>query len=86
MGMDLGVFITYVGVLVMFFVFGKVFYWSIKAAVKLMFNSIIGAILLIIVNYVGEGFGIFIPLNVLNAVIVGILGLPGAIMLLILTV
>lgn len=86
MGIDLGVFITYIGVIVMFFVFGKLFYWPIKAACKLTFNSILGAAFLLIINYIGGDLGIFIPFNVLNAVIVGILGLPGAIMLLLLTV
>lgn len=86
MGIDLGVFITYIGVIVMFFVFGKLFYWPIKAACKLTFNSILGAVFLLIINCIGEGLGVFIPFNVLNAMIVGILGLPGAIMLLILTV
>ena len=85
MGIDLGIFTTYVGVIVMFFVFGKLFYWPIKVAIRLAVNSVFGAMLLIVINYVGQGFGIFIPINVLNAAIVGILGLPGTIMLLLLT-
>ncbi len=86
MEMDLGVFITYVGVIVMFFVFGKIFYWPIKVAFKLAINSILGGCILLLINYLGMGFDIFIPVNLLNACIVGILGLPGTIMLLILTI
>lgn len=85
MGMDLGVFITYVGILVMFFVCGKLFYFPLKVAAKLVINSLIGGALLVAISIVGTGFGICIPLNVLNACIVGILGVPGIIMLLILT-
>ena len=85
MEMDLGVFITYVGIVVMFFVFGKMFYWPIKVAFKFAVNSVVGGILLILINYFGASFGFFIPVNVLNACIVGILGVPGTIMLLILT-
>ena len=85
MEMDLGVFITYVGIVVMFFVFGKMFYWPIKVALKCAVNSVIGGILLILINYFGASLGFFIPVNVLNACIVGILGVPGTIMLLILT-
>ena len=85
MEMDLGIFATYVGVIVMFFVIGKVFYWPIKVAIKLAINSLAGGLFLIIINVIGENFGVFIPINVLNACIAGILGLPGVIRLLILT-
>ena len=85
MGIDLSVFVTYVGVIVMFFVIGKLFYWPIKVAVKLAINSLLGGALLILVNAIGTNMGVFIPVNVLNSCIVGILGLPGVIMLLILT-
>lgn len=86
MEMDLSVFITYVGIVVMFFAFAKVFYWPIKIALKFAANSLLGGILLMLINYLGASFGVFIPVNILNACIVGILGLPGTIMLLILTV
>lgn len=85
MEMDFSAFIIYVGIIVMFFVFGKLLYWPIKVAIRLTVNSLIGGALLVIINTIGTGFGVFIPLNVLNACIVGILGLPGIIMLLILT-
>ena len=85
MEMDFSAFIIYVGIIVMFFVFGKLFYWPIKVAIRLTVNSLIGGALLVIINTIGTGFGVFIPLNVLNACIAGILGLPGTIMLLILT-
>lgn len=85
MELDLGVFVIYVGIIIMFFVFGKLFYWPIKVAIRLSINSLIGGALLVIINTIGTGFAVFIPLNVLNACIVGILGLPGIIMLLILT-
>lgn len=85
MEMDLGVFAIYAGIIVMFFVLGKLFYWPMKVALKLAFNSLLGGALLIIINVIGAGFDVSIPINVLNACIVGILGLPGIIMLLILT-
>lgn len=85
MEMDLRVFIIYIGVITMFFVFGKIFLLPLKVAGKLAVNSILGGVLLIAINFIGSGFGVFIPLNILNACIVGVLGLPGAIMLMILT-
>lgn len=85
MEMDFSAFIIYVGIIVMFFVFGKLFYWPIKVAIRLTINSLVSGALLILINTIGAELGVFIPLNVLNACIVGILGLPGIIMLLILT-
>ena len=67
MELDLGVFVIYVGIIIMFFVFGKLFYWPIKVAIRLSINSLIGGALLVIINTIGTGFGVFIPLNVLNA-------------------
>lgn len=85
MEMDLRVFIIYIGVITMFFVFGKIFLLHLKVAGKLAANSILGGILLIIINFIGSGVGVFIPVNILNACVVGVLGLPGTIMLMILT-
>ena len=50
---------------------------------KLIANSLLGAGLIALINIVGSGFGIGIPLNVINAIITGILGVPGAVMLLV---
>ena len=85
MALDFSIFITYVGVIVAIFALGKLFLWPIKVVVRLMLNSIIGFLFLLLINVIGGSFGVIIPLNVLNACIVGILGLPGVIMLLILT-
>ena len=45
-------------------------------------NSMLGGILLVVLNAVGSTVGLMIPLNLVNAVTVGILGVPGVIMLL----
>lgn len=85
MGFDLSVFITYVGTIILIFVLGKAFVWPLKMVVKLIINSIFGGVFLILINYVGANWGIVIPLNILNGCIAGVLGLPGVIMLLLLT-
>jgi len=85
MALDISIFITYVGIIVMIFVLGKLFVWPLKVVFKLALNSVLGGLFLIAINYAGASFGITIPLNILNACITGILGLPGLIMLIILT-
>ena len=85
MSLDLSIFITYIGIIVLIFAFGKLFLFPIKVVLKVVLNSILGGILLMVFNMLGQSFGVMIPFNVLNAGIVGILGLPGVIMLLLLT-
>lgn len=83
MGLDISVFLTYVGAILLIFIFGRLFVWPLKLILKLAVNSLIGGLLIFLFNLAGSSFGIMIPLNMFNAVIVGILGLPGAVLLLI---
>lgn len=86
MGLDLGIFLTYAGAIILVFIFGRLFLWPLKIIVKLVLNSLIGGAAILIINAIGSGLGIIIPLNLLNAFIVGILGLPGAILLILLNI
>ena len=83
MELDISVFLTYVGAILLIFIFGRLFVWPLKLILKLAVNSLIGGLLIFLFNLAGSSFGIMIPLNMLTAVIVGILGLPGAVLLLI---
>lgn len=54
---------------------------SLKAILKIFANIVVGAVLLYVFNYVGAGFDIHIPLTFLNLFIVGLLGVPGIVLL-----
>ena len=84
MRLDIGIFLTYVGAILLIFIFGRIFVWPMKVVLKLALNSLIGGAAILLVNALGAQWDIFIPLNILNALIVGVLGLPGAVLLLIL--
>lgn len=90
MGVQIGVFLTYAGAIILIFLVGKVFFWPIKLILKLLLSSAVGGALILLLNVLAgavgtaEAAGALIPLNPLNALIVGVLGLPGAILLLIL--
>ncbi|MBS5334055.1 MAG: transcriptional regulator [Clostridiales bacterium] len=86
MGLDLGIFLTYAGAVILVFIFGRLFLWPLKIILKLVLNSLIGGAAILVINALGAPFGIVIPLNALNAVITGILGLPGAILLILLNI
>ena len=85
MGVQMGVFLTYVGAIVLIFLVGKIFLWPLKLVLKLAANSVIGGLAILIINALGAGFGLMIPLNLISAAIVGVLGIPGVMLLLILT-
>ena len=86
MDVQIGVFLTYVGIIILVFVTGRIFLWPLKMVLKLALNSLAGGLVIVLINTVGNGFGIMIPLNIISAVMVGVLGLPGAVLLVILTI
>ena len=83
--MDNNILITFALGILVIFIFGKIFAWPIKGILKLIGNSIIGGIIIFILNIIGANFNFHIGLNIGTSLIVGILGIPGAILLVILT-
>ena len=70
-----------VGVLLLVLLF-KLFRTTLKWALKLLFNALIGFAALLLLNYVGAPLGISLNLNWFNAIVSGVLGVPGVILLL----
>ncbi|MFM1525499.1 MULTISPECIES: pro-sigmaK processing inhibitor BofA family protein [Helcococcus] len=66
-----------IGIIVLFLIL-KIFKVSIKLIFKFILNSIVGVLILAVANALGAN----IEVTVLNAFIVGILGIPGVILLL----
>ena len=75
--------ITYLACICFLFLFGRIFIVPIKKILKLALNSIIGGLVIFIINLVGANFGFHIGLNFFTSVLVGFLGLPGAVILII---
>ena len=68
------------------FIIGKIFLFPIKKILKLVLNTVIGGAIIYIINLIGASFGFHIGLNILTSLVVGILGIPGAILLIILKI
>lgn len=75
--------LIYVGCLIGIIIIGKIFIVPLKMIIKLLINSIIGVILLYIINLIGGIWGLHIGINFITAIFVGLLGVPGAILLVI---
>ena len=53
----------------------------VKKVLKLVFNSILGGGLIYVINIIGSSFEFHIGLNLVTSIAIGILGIPGAIAL-----
>lgn len=60
--------IIYLACLIAIFIIGKIFYIPLKYIFRLLLNSILGGILIYIVNVFGASFGFHIGLNVATAI------------------
>ena len=75
--------ITYLECNCFIFLFGKIFIVPIKKVLKLILNSILGGIVIFLINLIGGNFGFHIGLNIFTSIIIGLLGLPGAVCIII---
>ena len=71
------------GILVLFVVC-KLLSAPLKLIGKLIVNALIGAVVLLVFNWVGGRFGFSIAVNPLTALVTGVLGAPGVVLLLVL--
>ncbi|MGI6434006.1 MAG: pro-sigmaK processing inhibitor BofA family protein [Syntrophomonadaceae bacterium] len=79
-----GINVAIAGILVLvilYFVF-KVIMKPIQLLWKLVLNSAVGLVLLMIFNYAASYFSFFIPINIITVLIAGFLGIPGVLLLL----
>ena len=80
--MDINI-ITYLACICFIFIFGKIFIVPIKKVLKIIFNSILGGVSIFVINFIGANFGFHIGLNFFTSILIGLLGLPGTICLII---
>lgn len=62
--------ITYLACICFLFIFGKVFIVPITKVLKLVINSIIGGLIIFIINLIGNGFNFHIGLNFFTSILI----------------
>lgn len=75
------IFIGIIAVIVLYILL-RLISVSAKTILKLVWNSIVGLIFLAIFNAVGNNFGLYLEMNLINSLVAGFLGIPGIILLL----
>lgn len=84
--MDLTNILIVAGCAIAILIVGKILLFPIKKILKLVLNTVIGGAIIYIINLIGASFGFHIGLNIITSLVVGILGIPGAILLIILEI
>ena len=84
--LQFNVIIAYVFGLILLYIIGWILVVPLKVVLKLIYSGILGGIAIIIINALGGFIGINIGVNPMTALSVGVLGMPGVVLLLILQV
>ena len=79
--MEFNNIIAYIACIFFLFMLGKIFIVPIKIILKLVINSLLGGLLIFIINFIGSFFNFHIGLNLITSIFIGILGIPGAIVI-----
>ncbi|MGI5840503.1 MAG: pro-sigmaK processing inhibitor BofA family protein [bacterium] len=83
--MEYGAIIAYIFGLLLLYIIGSILLIPLKLIIKLVYNGVIGGILLWLLNLVGQYFGLYIAINPITALVAGFLGIPGIVVLVILS-
>lgn len=81
---DFSVILAYAFGLLLLYIVGWLLVMPIKFILKLLYNGIIGGIMLWGLNLVGGFFSIQVAINPVTALIAGFLGIPGVLLILVL--
>lgn len=84
--MDIKMLLVYFACVIAIFIIGKILFVPLKMIFKLILNSILGGILIWLINLAGITWGLHIGINVITMLTVGLLGVPGAVLLTVLAI
>ncbi|WP_066503935.1 pro-sigmaK processing inhibitor BofA family protein [Abyssisolibacter fermentans] len=84
LGIELNVILAYAFGLILLYLIGWILIIPLKYIFKLIINGLIGGVVLLALNFAGKFIGFSIGINPITALIVGFLGIPGVILLLLL--
>ncbi|MCY6372691.1 pro-sigmaK processing inhibitor BofA family protein [Clostridium ganghwense] len=73
----------FIGAIILLFLMAKLLAWPLKILFKLLINGVLGAVLLLVFNFLGSYLGFSIGINAWTALIAGFFGVPGVIFLII---
>lgn len=78
---EFNIILAYAFGIILIYLIGRIFFMPIKMVLRLIYNGLIGGVMLWVLNFVGAYFGFHIAINAITALIAGFLGIPGLIIL-----
>lgn len=81
MFMDYSVLIAYAFGLVLLYIIGRILFVPVKFVLRLLYNGVIGGVMLWLLNVVGAYVGLHVNINPITALVAGFLGIPGVVLL-----
>ncbi len=78
---DFNVILAYGFGILLIYLIGRIFLLPIRLVFKLIYNALIGGVMLWALNFVGAYFGFTLAINPVTALVAGFLGIPGVILL-----
>ena len=75
--MDWKILLAYAAGVLIILLIAKMSFAPVKVLIKLALNCLAGGVLIFILNFIGSAFGIEMPLNIVTAFFIGVLGIPG---------
>ncbi len=79
--LEFNVIIAYAFGIILIYLIGRMLTMPIRIVLKLIYNGLVGGLLLWVVNFIGAYFSFTIGINPITALIAGFLGIPGVILL-----
>lgn len=81
-GADIGIVLAYSAGIMFIFMLSWILVIPFKIAGKFILNALLGGLLILAFNFFGKFTGVYIGLNEITALVVGVLGIPGFIAIL----
>jgi len=78
---NFNVILAYAFGIVLIYLIGRMFLMPIKLIFRLIYNGLIGGVMLWALNFAGAYVGFNIAINPITALVAGFLGLPGVVLL-----
>ncbi|WP_246019591.1 pro-sigmaK processing inhibitor BofA family protein [Bacilliculturomica massiliensis] len=78
MSTEIGILIAYAFGIIVLYVVGYLFLVPLKLVLRLVLNSLAGGAFILLFNWIGGYLGFHMALSWISAVVVGVLGIPGA--------
>lgn len=82
--MNFEVVVAYILGIALLYMLGYLLQYPLRFVLRLIYNALLGGLALLAINLVGGWFSVTLPLNPVTALVAGLLGLPGLILLLVL--